>query len=77
MAAAYRLQASDLTGWWQWVNPAHQARGLRPDGEVFLDAVAQAQVAGWCRVPAGHLARALPSLTAGLEMLAGYGRDGR
>ncbi|MEU9222464.1 hypothetical protein AB0D47_38850 [Streptomyces sp. NPDC048376] len=77
VAAAYRLQAGDLTGWWRWVNPAHQARGVRPDGEVFLDAVAQVQLAGWCRVPAGHLARALPSWGAGSEMLAGYGGDGQ
>ncbi|MBQ0891351.1 hypothetical protein KBZ94_41715 [Streptomyces sp. RM72] len=77
MAAAYRLQAGDLTGWWRWVNPAHQARGVRPDGEVFLDGVAQVQLAGWCRVPAGHLARALPSWGAGSEMLAGYGGDGQ
>ncbi|MFE4054213.1 hypothetical protein [Streptomyces sp. YIM B13518] len=75
VAAAYRLQAGDLTGWWQWVHLAHQRRGPRPNGKVFLDSVAQAQLAGGGRVPAGHLARVLPSFIAGPEALAEYGGD--
>ncbi|MFJ2607944.1 helicase associated domain-containing protein [Streptomyces sp. NPDC087425] len=77
MASAYGLQATDLAAWWQWTSPVHQGRGARPDGEVFLDAVAQGQLAGWCRVPTGHLARALPSWTAGPTELAGRADGGR
>ncbi|WP_329374421.1 transposase [Streptomyces sp. NBC_01483] len=74
VAAAYGLQAAGLTAWWRWVNPARHSG--RADGEVLLDAVAQAQLAGWCRVPAGHLARALPSWTAGPDALTGRGGNG-
>lgn len=77
VASAYRLQVTDLTAWWQWANPVHQRHGVRPDGEVLLNVVAQGQLAGWCRVPAGHLARALPSWTAGPTELAGRGEDGQ
>ncbi|WP_159007436.1 DNA-binding protein, partial [Streptomyces sp. NRRL S-813] len=77
VAVAYRLQVLDLTGWWRWVNPVHRRRLVRPDGEVLLDAVAQEQLSGWCRVPTGHLARALPSWAAGPEALAGRGGDGQ
>ncbi|MFG2638086.1 Helicase associated domain protein [Streptomyces sp. NPDC048362] len=73
VAAAYGLQAADLTAGWRWVNQAHNGRA---DGEVLLDAVAQAQLAAWCRVPAAHLARALPSLTAGPDALAHRAQDG-
>ncbi|MEU3855292.1 transposase [Streptomyces sp. NPDC029554] len=59
------------------MNPARQRGGPRPDSEVFLDVVAQARLAGWCRVPVGHLAWALPSFAAGGGALAGYGRDGQ
>ncbi|WP_316745460.1 helicase associated domain-containing protein [Streptomyces sp. MK7] len=75
VAAAYRLQTTDLMAWWRWVTPARYSG--RADGEVLLDAVAQAQLAGWCRVPAAHLARALPSWTAGPDALAGRSQDGR
>jgi hypothetical protein len=77
VAAAYRLQVTDLTAWWEWPNPVHQGRGVRPDGEVLLDAVAQRQLAGWCHVPAGHLARALPSWSAGPAVLADRSGDGQ
>ncbi len=40
VAAACGLQATDLTAGWRWVNPAR--RNGRADGEVLLDAVAQA-----------------------------------
>ncbi len=77
VAAAYGLQASDLTAWWRWLNPVHRGRGVRPDGEVLLDEVAQEQLAGWCRVPGGHLAWALPSWSAGPAALAGRGGLGQ
>ncbi|KPH99477.1 putative transposase IS4/IS5 family [Actinobacteria bacterium OK006] len=76
VADAYGLQVSGLRAWWRWENPVPRGCGVRPDGEVLLDTVAQAQVAGWCRVPAGHLARALPSWAAGPEVLAGRGGSG-
>ena len=75
VAAGYRLQVTDLTTWWQWANPMPRRRDVRPDGEVFLDEVAQGQLAGWCRVPAGHLARALPSWAAGPAVLASSSGD--
>jgi hypothetical protein len=31
-----------VTAWWRWVSPAHHRRGPRLDGEVFLDAWADA-----------------------------------
>jgi hypothetical protein len=74
VAAAYGLQATDLTAGWRWVNPGRH--NGRADGEVLLDAVAQAQLAGWCRVPAAHLARALPSWVAGPDALAHRAQDG-
>lgn len=77
VAAAYRLQVTDLTTWWQWANPMPGRRDVRPDGEVFLDEVAQEQLAGWCRVPAEHLARALPSWAAGPAVLASSSGDGQ
>lgn len=77
VAAAYGLQAGDLTAWWRWANPMHPGRGVRPDGEVLLDEAAQEQLAGWCRVPGGHLAWALPSWSAGPAALAGRGGGGQ
>ncbi|MFE2718904.1 transposase [Streptomyces mirabilis] len=77
VAAAYGLQATDLTGGWRWVNSGHRSRGVRPDSEVLLDAVAQEQLAGWCRVPAGQLVRALPSWSAGPAALDGRGGQGQ
>ncbi|MFD7283805.1 transposase [Streptomyces sp. NPDC059862] len=77
VAAAYGLQAHDLTGWWRWVTPVFLRRGLRPDGEVLLNAVAQEQLASWCRVPGGRLARALPTWAYGSAALAGHGGDGQ
>ncbi|MER5295567.1 hypothetical protein ABT382_26360 [Streptomyces pharetrae] len=74
VAAAYRLQVSDLAAWWRWVSPVRHRYSGRPDGEVLLDAVAQGQLADWCRVPAVHLARALPSWAAGPQALAEHGR---
>ncbi|WP_329528540.1 hypothetical protein [Streptomyces sp. NBC_01462] len=71
VADAYGLQVRGLRAWWRWENPVPQGSGVRPDGEVLLDAVAQAQVAAWCRIPAGHLARALSSWAAGPETVAG------
>ncbi|MFI9771669.1 DNA-binding protein [Streptomyces sp. NPDC052415] len=76
VAAAYGLQAGDLTAWWRWATPVHPGRGVRPDGEVLLDEVAQEQLAGWCGVPGGHLAWALPSWSAGPKALAGRGGGG-
>ncbi|MEU0948513.1 TniQ family protein [Streptomyces canus] len=77
VAAAYGMQAADLTGGWRSANRGqHQDRG-RGGAEVLLDAVAQEQLAGWCGVPAGHLARALPSWAAGPPALAGREGDGR
>ncbi|MDT0485333.1 hypothetical protein [Streptomyces doebereineriae] len=77
VAAAYGLDAADLTGEWQSANwTQHKDRGCA-GGEVLLDEVAQEQLARWCRVPAGYLARALPSWAAGPQALAGRGGDGR
>lgn len=77
VAAAYGMEAADLTGGWRSANRGqHQDRG-RGGAEVLLDAVAQEQLAGWCGVPAGHLARALPSWAAGPPALAGREGDGR
>ncbi|MGW3160397.1 hypothetical protein [Streptomyces sp. NPDC001089] len=39
---AYGLQVRGLRAWWRWENPVPQGSGVRPDGEVLLDAVAQA-----------------------------------
>lgn len=74
VADAYHLQATDLAGWWRWVNPVPRRHLGRPDAEVLLDADAQAQLAGWCRIPAPHLARALPSWQAGPDVPAARGR---
>jgi hypothetical protein len=67
VAVCYGLEVGELPawGWWQWVNPVTQSRGRRPDGDVLLNVTAQAQVAAWAGVPVAHLARALPSWTAG------------
>ncbi|WP_328687999.1 helicase associated domain-containing protein [Streptomyces phaeochromogenes] len=67
VAACYGVEVSGLQawGWWQWVNPIARSSSRRPDGEVLLNAVAQAQVAAWCGTPAIHLAWALPSWMAG------------
>ncbi|RZB19618.1 hypothetical protein StrepF001_12905 [Streptomyces sp. F001] len=67
VAVCYGLEVGELLawGWWEWVNPVTESRGRRPDGEVLLNVTAQAQVAAWAGVPAMHLARALPSWTAG------------
>ncbi|MER6385475.1 Helicase associated domain protein [Streptomyces sp. NPDC001250] len=67
VAACYGLEVGELLawGWWQWVNPVIQSRCRRPDGDVLLNVTAQAQVAAWAGVPVTHLARALPSWTAG------------
>lgn len=67
VAVCYGLEVGELLAWgsWLWVNPVTQSRGHRPDGEVLLNVTAQAQVAAWAGVPAMHLARALPSWTAG------------
>ncbi|MGV9551853.1 hypothetical protein [Streptomyces ardesiacus] len=73
VAAAYRLQVTDLTAEWRSTNRVQRKDRGRADGEVLLDGAAQEQLAGWCRVPAGHLARALPSWAAGPEALAGRG----
>ncbi|MHC3475545.1 Helicase associated domain protein [Streptomyces sp. 7R007] len=71
VAAAYRLQVTDLAEWWRWTSPLRLKDRGRPDGEVLLDSVAQGQLAGWCRVPEAHLARALPSWQAGPDALDG------
>ncbi|MFF4307952.1 hypothetical protein [Streptomyces sp. NPDC001601] len=71
VAAAYRLQVTDLAEWWRWPSPVRRENRERPDGEVLLDTTAQQQLAGWCRVPAAHLARALPSWQAGPQALNG------
>jgi hypothetical protein len=77
VAATYGLDAADLTGEWRSANwMQHKDRGCA-GGEVLLDAVAQEQLVRWCRVPAGYLARALPSWAAGPQTLAGRGGDGR
>jgi hypothetical protein len=67
VAVCYGLEVGELLawGWWEWVNPVTRSRGRRPDGDVLLNTTAQAQVAAWAGVPAAHLARALPSWTAG------------
>ncbi|WP_105974923.1 transposase [Streptomyces geranii] len=75
VAAAYGLEAADLLDGWVQANRVQRKDRGRADSEVLLDGVAQQQLAGWCRVPAGHLARALPSWAAGPETLPG--RDGR
>ncbi|MFI6567050.1 Helicase associated domain protein [Streptomyces sp. NPDC050534] len=77
VSAAYGLEAGDMAGCWRWVNPLQQRHRRRLDGEVFLDEVAQEQLAAWCGVSAGHLTRALPSWAAGPEALAGRGEDGQ
>ncbi|MET7695803.1 hypothetical protein ABZT06_49470 [Streptomyces sp. NPDC005483] len=77
VAAAYGLKAPDLAGGWRSASQMQRKDRGRADGEVLLDTVAQEQLAGWCRVPAGHLARALPSWAAGPPALAGRDRDGR
>ncbi|MET7695120.1 Helicase associated domain protein [Streptomyces sp. NPDC005483] len=77
VAAAYGLEAADLAGGWRSASQIHRKDRGRADGEVLLDTVAQEQLAHWCRVPAGHLARALPSWAAGPPALAGRDRDGR
>ncbi|MGW1563379.1 transposase [Streptomyces sp. NPDC002144] len=69
VAAAYRLQVTDLAEWWRWPSPLPRKDRGRPDGEVLLDSVAQSQLAGWCRVPSAHLARALPSWQTGPQAL--------
>ncbi|MFJ8555099.1 hypothetical protein [Streptomyces sp. NPDC093676] len=71
VAAAYGMEAADLLPWWRWVSSGAGRRGGRPDREVLLNPAAQEMVAGWCGVPAGHLARALPSWAAGPAALAG------
>ncbi|MFF7763970.1 transposase [Streptomyces griseorubiginosus] len=75
VAAAYGLEAAELTGGWRSANRLRREEGERAGDEVLLDSVAQEEVAGWCRVPVGHLARALPSWSAGPQALAD--RDGR
>ncbi|MBA6439942.1 transposase [Streptomyces sp. GMR22] len=72
VAAAYRLEVSDLAEWWRWPSPVQRKSRERPDGEVLLDTVAQGQLAGWCRVPTAHLARALPSWQVGPQELDGH-----
>lgn len=49
----------------------------RADVEVFLDGMAQEQLAGWCRVPARHLAQALPSWVGDPKAVTGRSGDGR
>ncbi|MFI6494743.1 hypothetical protein [Streptomyces sp. NPDC050564] len=61
VAAAYVLETGDLAGSWLWSGPVQRKDSWRPDGEVLLDEAAQEQLAGWCGVPAGYLAQALPS----------------
>ncbi|WP_329367326.1 hypothetical protein [Streptomyces sp. NBC_01483] len=73
--AAYGLQGTDLTARWHWANPVQRHHHGRPDGEVLLDAIAQEQLGGWCRMPAGRLARALPSWAAGPEVPATRSRS--
>ncbi|MFH8349669.1 helicase associated domain-containing protein [Streptomyces sp. NPDC018045] len=79
VAVCYGLEAGELLawGWWQWVNPVTQSRGRRPDGDVLLNVMAQAQVAAWAAVPVAHLARALPSWTAGPASLGERARADR
>lgn len=52
----------------------HVMSGLNPQGvrvsSFKVPSAEEAQLAGWCRVPAAHLARALPSWTAGPDALA-------
>ncbi|HEY1156588.1 MAG TPA: hypothetical protein VGE95_09900 [Arthrobacter sp.] len=68
IAARHGLAIGELQAWgcWGWVNPVFGKTARRPDGEVLLNAAAQVHVAAWCGVPTTHLARSLPSLTAGL-----------
>jgi hypothetical protein len=77
VAAAYGLEAADLTGGWRSANRMECEDRGRASAEMLLDAVAQEQLARWCRVPAGHLAQALPSWAAGPQALADRDRDGR
>ncbi|WP_333746294.1 hypothetical protein [Streptomyces sp. IBSBF 2950] len=76
MASAYGLEGEDLVGGWRSVYRLQRKDRARADAEVLLDAVAQEQLAGWSGVPAGHLARALPSWAAGPEALAGRSGGG-
>ncbi|MFF4316885.1 hypothetical protein [Streptomyces sp. NPDC001507] len=46
VAAAYRLQVTDLAEWWRWPIPVRRENRERPDGEVLLDTTAQQQLAG-------------------------------
>ncbi|WP_333778312.1 hypothetical protein [Streptomyces sp. IBSBF 3136] len=36
MAAAYRLQVTELTGGWRWAARLDRRKSVRPDGEVLL-----------------------------------------
>ncbi|WP_328508385.1 hypothetical protein OG981_53095 [Streptomyces mirabilis] len=74
VAAAYRLEAGDPIPWWRSANLVPRRHGEQVDGDVLLDPVARAQLAGWCRIPVGHLAQALPSWIAGPTYRAGAGR---
>lgn len=64
---------------WSFLNRAAAAYGMEAAGaEVLLDAVAQEQLAGWCGVPAGHLARPRrPSSTNSSPWPAPCRRGGR
>lgn len=81
VAGSYGLEVMDLAGHWRWVNPVSRERAGRLDGEVLLDANAQAQLAGWCGIPEGHLAAALPSWGPGAQafdsLAGGPGEQGR
>lgn len=77
VSAAYGLEVGDLAERWRWVNPLQHRHRRRLDGEVLLGEAAQEQLAEWCGVPAGHLARALPSWAAGPGALADRGGDGQ
>jgi hypothetical protein len=76
VAAAYGMQAADLAVQWQSANRVQRKDPSHGGVEVLLDVVAQEELAGWCGVPAGHLARALPSWAAGPAELAGREADG-
>ncbi|WP_424886382.1 TniQ family protein [Streptomyces sp. SAI-126] len=75
VAAAYGMQAADLAAQWRSANRVPRKVPNHGSAEVLLDVVAQEQLAGWCGVPAGHLARALPSWAAGPQALANRDRD--
>ncbi|MFF0143074.1 transposase [Streptomyces sp. NPDC005227] len=77
LATAYGMLSGDLTGSWRWTNPTNRKDGSRPDAEILLDERAQAQLAAWCQIPGVHLARALPSWTAGPNAHVRHGGDGR